>query len=203
MAFLIAASFRGRQRRLCHPLRPATSARRTPCLRLHAQSTSVLSRRQLLQWIGVASAALASTALPRFSRAADSATTPLPFPVERIRDGSGPTPEMGDLVGIRFRGAVGDVVFDDILSSPEPYFMRVGSGNTLRGVEEAVKRMRVGDRWRLTLPPEYAFGSRGRRASPGKRPIPPNATVTVELEVSEIPGRETELLEVTGGEGIE
>lgn len=57
--------------------------------------------------------------------------------------------------------------------------------------------MSVGDVYQLTLPPDLAFGSKGRRASPGKPSIPPNATVEYELELTTIPGKEEELLEIT------
>lgn len=55
--------------------------------------------------------------------------------------------------------------------------------------------MRVGDVFDLTLPGDLAFGPKGRRASPGKPTIPPNATVNYTVELSTIPGKEVELLE--------
>lgn len=55
--------------------------------------------------------------------------------------------------------------------------------------------MKVGDVFEITLPPELAFGSKGRRASPGKPSIPPNATIVYTVEMSSIPGKEDELLE--------
>ncbi|CDF41143.1 unnamed protein product [Chondrus crispus] len=55
--------------------------------------------------------------------------------------------------------------------------------------------MKVGDVFDLTLPPELAFGAKGRRASAGKPAIPPNATINYTLELSTIPGKERELLE--------
>lgn len=62
--------------------------------------------------------------------------------------------------------------------------------------------MRVGDVFELTLNGDLAFGKKGRRASAGKPSIPPDATVVYTLECSTIPGKEAELLEVTGGEPI-
>lgn len=55
--------------------------------------------------------------------------------------------------------------------------------------------MKVGDIYDLTLPGDLAFGTKGRRASAGKPSIPPNATVTYTLELTTIPGKESELLE--------
>lgn len=63
--------------------------------------------------------------------------------------------------------------------------------------------MSVGDQLDLVVPPELAFGAKGRRASAGKPSIPANATVRYTLLAESIPGRMEELIEVTGGEGLD
>ena len=60
--------------------------------------------------------------------------------------------------------------------------------------------MHVGDVFELKIPGDLAFGKKGRRASAGKPSIPPNATVDYELALVELPGKQLELLEVTGGD---
>jgi len=82
------------------------------------------------------------------------------------------------------------------VSQPEGYYFRVGSGNVLPGVEEAVKLMRSGDVWELTIPGKLAFGEKGRSASPGKPRIPPNAEIGFTLELVAVPGKDDELIEV-------
>lgn len=67
-----------------------------------------------------------------------------------------------------------------------------------QGIDEAVQLMHVGDVYDLTLPPSLAFGKKGRRASAGKPSIPPDAQIDFTLELSSIPGKEDELLEVVG-----
>jgi peptidylprolyl isomerase len=59
--------------------------------------------------------------------------------------------------------------------------------------------MQVGDVVEVDLPPELAFGSKGRRASAGKPSIPGGATVRYKVALVSIPGKDEELLEVTGG----
>ncbi|BAM79150.1 probable FKBP-type peptidyl-prolyl cis-trans isomerase [Cyanidioschyzon merolae strain 10D] len=184
-------------------VRPGCRRRAAGAFRSGSVSTSMtLTRRRLLQ-LGLGQAlvwTLSGLAWDK-ARAANEKDVPeLPFPVQVLEKGTGPQPQTGDLVGIRFRAAYNGRVFDDIMDSSEPFYMRVGSGNLVKGVEEAVKRMHVGDLWRLELPPAYAFGSKGRKPSPGKPAIPPNATVVYEVRLDEVPGREQELLEVTGGE---
>lgn len=112
-----------------------------------------------------------------------------------MKKGSGPVPVLGDLVGIRFKGAYNGVVFDNLFEASTPYFYRVGSGAVLKGIEETILLMRVGDVFDITIPGPLAFGQKGRRASPGKPAIPPNATVNYTVELSTIPGKEDELLE--------
>lgn len=52
----------------------------------------------------------------------------------------------------------------------------------------------------LKIPSDLAFGKKGRRASAGKPSIPPNAAVDYDVSLVELPGKQEELIEVTGGE---
>jgi hypothetical protein len=88
-----------------------------------------------------------------------------------------------DLVGIRFRAKYGEYVFDDIMKSEQPYYLRIGSHNVIQGIEEVLPMLNVGDVAHVVVPGEAAFGSKGRKASPGKRAIPPNATIEVKYSV--------------------
>lgn len=49
-----------------------------------------------------------------------------------VTEGKGPAPQIGDLVGIRFKASYNGVVFDNIFETTEPYFYRVGSGSVLK-----------------------------------------------------------------------
>ena len=46
--------------------------------------------------------------------------------------------------------------------------------------------------------PALAFGSKGRPASAGKPRIPGDATITFEVEMVGLPGKEPELIELIG-----
>jgi FKBP-type peptidyl-prolyl cis-trans isomerase len=67
-----------------------------------------------------------------------------------------------------------------------------------KGVEEVLPLMRLGDRWKLTIPGNMAFGSKGRPSSAGKPRIQPDATIVFEVEMVGLPGREPELIELIG-----
>jgi len=69
-----------------------------------------------------------------------------------VKSGDGPKPDVGELVAIRFAAYAGDTKIDDIFDTPEPYYTRLGSGGLLQGVESTLPLMRVGDRWKMTIP---------------------------------------------------
>merc|ERR1712176_1349461 len=114
------------------------------------------------------------------------------------KKGMGPKPEKGELAAIRFAAFAGKNKIDDIFETPEPYYTRIGSGAMLKGVEETLPLMRVGDRWKLTIPGKLAFGQKGRPASAEKPRIPSDATIIFEVEMGGLPGREEELIELIG-----
>jgi FKBP-type peptidyl-prolyl cis-trans isomerase len=69
-----------------------------------------------------------------------------------IKSGSGPSVGIGELIAIRFSASTGDMKLDDIFDTPEPYYTRVGSGGLIKGVEETIPLMHLGDRWKMIIP---------------------------------------------------
>eukprot|EP00170_Pyropia_yezoensis_P000259 contig_1672_g260 len=163
-----------------------------------AGGATAVSRRRALQLMAFA-AATGGLLAPPAQAADDMTTTASGLKYKVVKKGTGPKPVEGDLVTIRFKGEYNGVAFDDLFKVEEPYFYRIGSGNILKGVAESVDMMSVGDIYELSIPPALAFGSKGRRASAGKPSIPAGAYVTYTVEMTELPGKQVELLEVTGG----
>lgn len=120
-------------------------------------------------------------------------TTPAGVPYKVLKAGSGAQAKSGDLVAIRFRGSFDGKVFDDIFNTEEPYYVRVGSESLVKGIQDALPQMKVGDLWQLTLKSEFAFGPKGRPPSPGKPRIPGDAVVTYDVELISVPGGEGDL----------
>jgi FKBP-type peptidyl-prolyl cis-trans isomerase FkpA len=60
----------------------------------------------------------------------------------------------------------------------EPFSFKLGAGEVIAGWDLGVARMSIGDKVRLTIPPELAYGPAGY---PGA--IPPNATLVFEVEL--------------------
>lgn len=114
------------------------------------------SRSQFLQhvaWTGFASTtALIMPTYDSIATAAESVTLPNGLTYIVIKSGNGPKPDVGELVAIRFAAYNGDIKIDDVFETPEPYYTRLGSGGLIPGVEQILPMMRLGDRWKLTIP---------------------------------------------------
>lgn len=59
-----------------------------------------------------------------------------------------------------------------------PIIFIVGSGTLISGFDQGVRGMRVGGRRRIYVPPSMAYGSTGQG------PIPPNASIVFEVELT-------------------
>ena len=85
----------------------------------------------------------------------------------------------GAMVSVHYVGKFADgKVFDSSVARGQPIEFRVGVGQVIRGWDEGICQLRRGEKAMLTCPPEYAYGSQGAGGV-----IPPNATLTFEVEV--------------------
>jgi FKBP-type peptidyl-prolyl cis-trans isomerase FkpA len=99
--------------------------------------------------------------------------------IEKLTSGKGPAPKRGDTVTVHYTGWLTDgVKFDSSVDRGEPFEFVLGTGQVIAGWDEGVAAMLTGDKVRLTIPPEKAYGTSGY---PGA--IPPNATLVFEVEL--------------------
>ncbi len=102
--------------------------------------------------------------------------------IEMIIQGAGAAPKRGDTVTVHYTGWLPDgTKFDSSVDRNEPFSFVLGAGQVIQGWDQGVAKLRVGDKARLTLPPELAYG---RAGYPGA--IPPNATLIFEVELLSI-----------------
>ncbi len=94
-----------------------------------------------------------------------------------LKAGDGKVPTDADTVACRYRGTLIDgTEFDRSDPGGQPAFFKVKG--VIAGWKEALKRMPVGSKWLLFLPPQLAYGVSG-----AGRVIGPDATLIFEVEL--------------------
>ncbi len=96
--------------------------------------------------------------------------------------GSGAQPQAGQTAVVHYTGWLLDgKKFDSSKDRGQPFSFPVGRGRVIKGWDEGVATMRVGGTRRLTIPPQLGYGAQGAGGA-----IPPNATLTFEVELLEV-----------------
>ena len=99
--------------------------------------------------------------------------------VEMITSGAGVSPKKGDTVTVHYTGWLVDgTKFDSSVDRDDPFSFVLGTGQVIAGWDQGVAQLRVGDKAKLTIPHDLAYGEAGY---PGA--IPPKATLIFEVEL--------------------
>jgi peptidylprolyl isomerase len=94
-------------------------------------------------------------------------------------EGNGEQPQPGDIVQVHYTGTLPDgTKFDSSLDRGEPISFSLGTGQVIPGWDEGIGLMKVGDKAKLIIPPDLAYGSQGAGGV-----IPPNATLIFDVEL--------------------
>ncbi len=113
----------------------------------------------------------------------ETKTTPGGVKYETLKAGTGPELRAGQTAQFLYLGKLEDgKIFEDRSKRTNRPEMLSLSEKT-KGWREALPGMHVGELRKLTVPPELAYGARGRPPE-----IPPNATLIYEVELMQILG---------------
>lgn len=107
-------------------------------------------------------------------------TLPSGLQYQVIKSGTGAQPTLQDTVTTHYHGMLIDgTVFDSSVARGEPATIQVGG--VIRGWREALQMMHVGDKWRLFIPSELAYGPDGAGEDIG-----PNSVLVFDIELLNI-----------------
>jgi FKBP-type peptidyl-prolyl cis-trans isomerase FklB len=104
-------------------------------------------------------------------------TTPSGLQYKVLKSGDGKKPEKTDIVRVHYHGMLPDgTAFDSSTQLGEPVEFPVTS--VVKGWSEALLSMKVGDKWKLFIPSDLAYGARRRSDVIG-----PNQVVVFDVEL--------------------
>jgi len=95
--------------------------------------------------------------------------------------GTGRMPKVGETVVVHYTGMfTNGVKFDSSRDRTEPISFPLGQGKVIKGWDEGIGKLRVGDQAIFVIPSEIAYGTRGRGQ------IPPDTTLVFIVELVDI-----------------
>jgi len=117
-------------------------------------------------------------------------TTPSGLTYLITKKGMGRQPKNGETVVLHYTGMLTNgVKFDSSRDRNEPFAFKLGAGQVIKGWDEGLSKLRIGDHAILVIPANLAYGSRGAGDV-----IPPDAKLIFLVEVLDV--KSTSLTEV-------
>jgi FKBP-type peptidyl-prolyl cis-trans isomerase len=109
-------------------------------------------------------------------------TAPAPLQIEDLKPGTGPEAKAGQTVTVHYVGTLTDgKKFDSSRDRNEGFTFKLGAGMVIKGWDQGVAGMKVGQLRKLTIAPELAYGAKGFPPV-----IPPNSTLVFEVELLKV-----------------
>jgi peptidylprolyl isomerase len=107
-------------------------------------------------------------------------TTPSGLVYETLTPGTGAVAAWGKTIQVHYTGTLTDGKQFDTSRKPDgqPFSLTLGTGQVIAGWEEGLQGMKVGERRKLTIPADLAYGKPGRPPQ-----IPPNSPLVFDVEL--------------------
>ena len=109
----------------------------------------------------------------------------MPWTKELIAAGDGKTfPKKGQKCVMHYEGTLTDgTMFDSSKKRGKPFEFIIGVGQVIRGWDEGVATMTIGEKAKLLIDPDCGYGSKG-----AGKVIPPNSKLIFTVELLTIKG---------------
>lgn len=106
--------------------------------------------------------------------------------IRKLRNGYGRSARAGDFVTVHYTGWLYDDAapdkrgqkFDSSVDRDQKFQFMLGGGRVIKGWDQGVEGMLIGETRELTIPPDMAYGERGYPPV-----IPPSSTLVFEIEL--------------------
>ena len=97
-----------------------------------------------------------------------------------LKQGEGQEAKKGHRVSVHYTGWLqeGEKKFDSSYDRGEPFEFQLGAGRVIKGWDEGIQGMKVGEKRQLIIPPKLGYGGKGAGGV-----IPPKATLIFDVEL--------------------
>jgi hypothetical protein len=120
----------------------------------------------------------AASAAPSASAPAAPPAPEAPLSVTTTAQGKGPGAQNGDKVRVHYTGTLTNgTKFDSSRDRDKPFDFVLGKGMVIKGWDQGILGMKVGEKRKLVIPPSLAYGASARPR------IPPNSTLNFDVEL--------------------
>jgi peptidylprolyl isomerase len=110
-----------------------------------------------------------------------SATQATSLQITTLKEGAGAGAKAGNKLTVHYIGTLASgTKFDSSRERGEPFIFTLGAGEVIRGWDQGMVGMKVGETRKLVIPPALGYGSANMGA------IPPNSTLIFEVELLKI-----------------